>query len=141
MREAQQVNLSKRGAALLASGMAGALAMSACTSDNSGDGGQAAERSGQVVFGESTDFPENLFPNIAAGNAVSTANILNGILPGAFEVLPDFSIVHNKDLLAEEPTLETEGGTQVNTYVISDDAVWSDGTPITADDFEFTWRS
>jgi peptide/nickel transport system substrate-binding protein len=142
MREAQQVKLSRRGAALLASGMAGALAMSACTSDNSGDGGgQAADRSGQVVYGESTDFPENLFPNIAAGNATSTANILNGILPGAFEVLPDFSIVHNKDLLAEEPTLKTEGGTQVNTYVISDDAVWSDGTPITADDFEFTWRS
>ncbi|MCF6745161.1 ABC transporter family substrate-binding protein [Blastococcus sp. KM273128] len=139
------MNLSRRGAALFASGLAGALLLTACTGggdgDEGGNDGQAAERSGQVVFGESTDFPENLFPNIAAGNATSTANILNGILPGAFTVQPDFSIVWNDDLLAEEPTLEVDGETQTNTYVISDEAVWSDGTPITADDFEFTWRS
>lgn len=138
------MNLTRRGTALLASGVAGALVLSACgggEGDEGGGDGSGAERSGQVVYGESTDFPENLFPNIASGNATSTANIMNGILPGAFNVLPDFSIVYNENLLAEEPTLETEGDKQVNTYVINDDAVWSDGTPITADDFEFTWRS
>ncbi|WP_137161354.1 ABC transporter family substrate-binding protein [Blastococcus sp. CCUG 61487] len=138
------MNFSRRGTALVATGLAGALVLSACgggDDDEGSGGGSASDRSGQVVFGESTDFPENLFPNIAAGNATSTANIINGILPGAFNVLPDFSIVHNENLLAEEPTLETEGDKQVNTYVLNDDAVWSDGTPITADDFEFTWRS
>jgi peptide/nickel transport system substrate-binding protein len=138
------VNFSRRGTALFATGLAGALVLSACGGggdDEESGSGSSADRSGQVVFGESTDFPENLFPNISAGNATSTANILNGILPGAFNVEPDFSIVYNKDLLTEEPTLETDGGTQVNTYTISDDAVWSDGEPITADDFEFTWRT
>jgi peptide/nickel transport system substrate-binding protein len=69
------------------------------------------------------------------------ANILAGILPKPFDVLPDFSVQYNDDLLAEEPTLEVEGDTQVNVYTIREEAVWSDGTPISADDFEFTWRA
>ncbi len=41
-------------------------------------------------------------------------------------------------LLAGEPTLDTTDG-QVVTYEINPDAVWSDGTPITSEDFEYTW--
>ena len=41
-------------------------------------------------------------------------------------------------LLAGEPTLDTSDG-QVVTYEINPDAVWSDGTPITSVDFEYTW--
>ena len=41
-------------------------------------------------------------------------------------------------LLASEPTSETTDGTQVITYEINPDAVWSDGTPITSHDFEYT---
>ena len=138
------MKLSKRHAALIASGITGAMVLSACGGGggNEGDGGEGeAQRSGRVVFGESTDFPENLYPNIAAGNATSVANILIRVLPSTFEVLPDFTVQYDDDLLAEEPTLSEEGGTQTNTYVISDDAVWSDGTPITGADFEFTWRA
>lgn len=137
------MNLSKRRTAIVASGLAGALTLSACGGggeEGEGEGGEAAQ-GGRVVYGESTDFPENLYGNIAAGNATSVANIVNGILPGTYNILPDFTLEYNDDLLAEEPTLSTEGGTQVNTYVIRDEAVWSDGTPITADDFEFSWRS
>lgn len=42
------------------------------------------------------------------------------------------------DLLAGEPTTEEVGGKQVITYEINPDAVWSDGTPITSTDFEYT---
>jgi len=140
------VNLSKRRTAIVASGLAGALALSACGGSDSGGGGGEGEsgeaaQGGRVVYGESTDFPENLYGGIAAGNAVSAANIRRAVIPGAYNILPDFSVEYDDDLLAEEPALSTEGGTQVNTYVIRDEAVWSDGTPITADDFEFTWRS
>ncbi len=41
-------------------------------------------------------------------------------------------------LLAGEPELDTSSG-QVVTYDINPDAVWSDGTPITSVDFEYTW--
>ncbi|MCW2582517.1 MAG: putative Extracellular solute-binding protein [Klenkia sp.] len=138
------MKLSKRSAVLIASGMAGAMALSACgggSSDGGGGGGDEASGSGRVVFGESTDFPENLFPYIAAGNAVSVANLLIRVLPAPFVVNPDFSVEYDQDLLAAEPELDTAGGGQVNTYEINPDAVWSDGTPITADDFEFTYRA
>jgi peptide/nickel transport system substrate-binding protein len=137
------VKSRKRGAALLATGIAGAMVLSACGggSSDSGGGESGSSGEGRVVFGESTDFPENLFPYIAAGNATSVANLLIRVLPGPYVVEPDFSVKWDEDLLASEPELDTANGGQVNTYVINPDAVWSDGTPITAEDFEFTWRA
>ncbi|MCZ2830370.1 ABC transporter family substrate-binding protein [Modestobacter sp. VKM Ac-2986] len=136
------MKLSKRSAALIATGVTGAMALTACGggSDSEGGGGEATGGSGRVVFGESTDFPENLFPLISAGNATSVANISAQLLPSTFDVQPDFSVTYNEDLLVSEPTLSTEGGTQVNVYEIKPEAVWSDGTPITAEDFEFSWN-
>ena len=136
------MKLSKRSAVLIATGVTGAMALSACGggSDDSGGDENASGGSGRVVFGESTDFPENLFPLISAGNATSVANIEAQLLPSAFDVQPDFSVTYNEDLLASEPSLSTEGGTQVNEYEINPDAVWSDGTPITADDFIFSYN-
>ncbi|WP_222192213.1 ABC transporter family substrate-binding protein [Modestobacter italicus] len=136
------MKLSKRSAMLIATGLTGAMALSACgggSDDGGGDGESGA--SGRVVFGESTDFPENLYPNIAAGNATSVANVLIRVLPSPYHIQPDFTVEYNDELLTEEPTLEETDGVQVNTYSINPDAVWSDGTPITADDFEFTWRA
>jgi len=134
------VNLGKRSAALIATGISGVLVLSSCGGGDEGGGGgeEETQASGQVVFGESTDFPDNLFPVISAGNATSVANILVRILPGAFQLLPDFTVAHDPELLTEEPTLEEVDGNQVNVYTINPDAVWSDGTPITADDFTFT---
>ena len=134
------MNLGKRSAALIASGISGVLVLSSCGGGDEGGGGgeEETQASGQVVFGESTDFPDNLFPVISAGNATSVANILVRILPGAFQLLPDFTVAHDPELLTEEPTLEEVDGNQVNVYTINPDAVWSDGTPITADDFTFT---
>ena len=137
------MKFSKQSAALVATGIVSAMALTACGGGESDDGGGGGEASGsgRVVFGESTDFPENLYPNIAAGNATSVANVLIGVLPSPYRIQPDFTVTYDEDLLASEPTLEEGEGTQTNVYEINPDAVWSDGTPITADDFEFTWRA
>ncbi|MCW2675248.1 MAG: putative Extracellular solute-binding protein [Modestobacter sp.] len=135
------MKLSKRSSLLVATGIAGAMVLTACGGSNSGGNSSSSGGTGRVVYGESTDFPENLYPNIAAGNAVSAANILIRVMPGPFMVQPDFSVKWDQDLLAQEPTLDDANGTQVNTYTINPKAVWSDGTPITAADFEFTWRA
>jgi peptide/nickel transport system substrate-binding protein len=138
------VKLRKTSSLLLATGVAGAMALTACGggSDSGGSGGSSASGgTGRVVFGESTDFPENLDPWISAGNATSVANIEAQMFPSTFDIQPDFTVTYNKDLLTEEPTSEVTGDTQVVTYKLNPDAVWSDGTPITADDFEFTWRA
>ena len=133
------MKLSKRSAALIATGVTGAMALSACGGSDGG-GGDEAGGSGQVVFGESTDFPENLFPLISAGNATSVANIEAQLFPQTYEIQPDFTVKWNEELLTEEPVSEVNGDTQTVTYHLNPDAVWSDGTPITADDFDLSWR-
>jgi len=139
------VKATRRGTAVTATAAVAALVLAACGggSDNPstpGASGGAAEPSGSLTYGESTAFPENLNPLIAAGNSVATANILVRIFPAAYILKPDFSVEFDSDLLASDPTLEETDGGQVNTYVINDDAVWSDGEPITVKDFEFTWQ-
>ena len=46
----------------------------------------------------------------------------------------------NPDFLASEPTLSTEPA-QVVTYTIHPKAVWSDGSPITWQDFYWQWKA
>ena len=137
------MKLSKRTAMLVATGIAGAMALTACgggSDSGSGDNSSGAPK-GRVVFGEATDFPENLYPNIAAGNATSVANLLIRVMPGAYTVDPEFNVEYDKTLLTADPTLDDSNGTQTNVYKINPKAVWSDGTPISAKDFEFTWRA
>jgi peptide/nickel transport system substrate-binding protein len=44
-------------------------------------------------------------------------------------------------LMASEPTLEDdEAGGMTVTYEIAEEAVWSDGEPITSSDFKYTWE-
>jgi peptide/nickel transport system substrate-binding protein len=138
MREALHVKLSKRSGALIATGVAGAMLLTACGggSDNGGGSGQG----GRVVYGETTTWPENLFPLISAGNVTSNANIEAQVLPQAYLVQPDFTLKYNNELLTDEPVSQTSGNSQTVTYHINPDAVWSDGTPINADDFDFSWR-
>jgi len=42
-------------------------------------------------------------------------------------------------LVTKAPTVKTVGGKQVVTYDLNPKAVWSDGQPITATDFKYTW--
>lgn len=132
---------TRRTVTITASIAALAVVLAAC---GGGGGGQpttaGGERNGQLIFGEGTAFPENLYPLIAAGNSTATANLLIRIFPSPFITMPDFSIGLDEDLMASEPKLEETGTGQVVTYEINPDAVWSDGTPITADDFNFVWR-
>jgi len=126
------VKLSKRHAALIATGIAGAMALTACGGGSgSSSSGSSSSSGGRVIYGEATDWPENLFQGISAGNATSTQNIMGRVLPSPFIVKPDFSVEYDKNLLASDPKLDTSGGNQVVTYSINKDAVWSDGKPST----------
>ena len=132
-----------RKSALIAPAVIIAMTAAACGGDDndSGGGNEAGTiTGGQIVYGFETAVPENLFPAIAAGNSVATAYAEIRVLLAPFRTYPDFTIKPDTDLVSGEPTSETTGGKQVVTYKINPQAVWSDGTPITAKDFEFTWR-
>jgi len=133
----------RRKAALLAPALAVMLAAAACggSSDDNGNtgGGDGARKGGTLTYGFADDFPPDFNPDISAGNLVSIAYLEIRILPAPFHVKPDFTYQYDNELLTAEPTSETVGGKQVVTYKISPNAVWSDGDPIDAKDFAYTW--
>lgn len=74
------------------------------------------------------------------GNTFETAQVMTGLLPTPFIVDPDSSVRWNTDLFSEEPKLTSESPMRL-VYKIRKEAVWDDGTPISAKDFEYFWRS
>ncbi|MEV7007508.1 ABC transporter family substrate-binding protein [Streptosporangium sp. NPDC051022] len=71
------------------------------------------------------------------GNTIGLG-LAHAIYPSAFDAQPDQTAALNTDLL-ESATVTSEKP-QTVTYKISQKAAWSDGTPITADDFVFLWK-
>ena len=134
-----------RKSALIAPAVIVAMTAAACGggSDSGSGGGDngGTKTGGRLVYGLDTDFPENLMPLISAGNSVSTGYTQVRVLLAPYRIYPDFSVKPDNDLIVGEPTTETTNGKQVITYKINPKAVWSDGQPITAKDFEFTWQA
>jgi peptide/nickel transport system substrate-binding protein len=65
-------------------------------------------------------------------------DLLRPLLPSFYRITPDLR--YEPSLLAAEPeVVSAEGRTEVR-FRIREDAVWSDGTPVTVDDVAFTWR-
>jgi peptide/nickel transport system substrate-binding protein len=133
-----------RKSALIAPAVIVAMTAAACgggsDSGSGGDNGGGGKTGGRLVYGLDTDFPENLMPLISAGNSISTGYTQIRVLLAPFRIYPDFSLKPDNDLVTGEPTTQTTNGKQVVTYKINPKAVWSDGQPVTAKDFEFTWQ-
>lgn len=65
-------------------------------------------------------------------------DILRAVLPSFFVVTPDLR--YRPYLLAGEPAVDVSGDRMSISFTLRDDALWSDGQPVTVDDVEFTWR-
>lgn len=72
------------------------------------------------------------------GNVLETGWVLSGSLPRTFITAPDLTVAMNNELLDSVKVTSTYPETIV--YKIKPNAVWSDGTPITADDFVYNWK-
>jgi peptide/nickel transport system substrate-binding protein len=106
------------------------------------DSGDAADEpederveGGTILFGDEQE-PEILNPYLIDGNALVTTKAVTNILAGAFTITPDFT--YQEDVIESAET--TEDPFTV-TYNIREEAVWSDGEPVSAEDFEFTWQT
>ena len=93
---------------------------------------------GQVTFAIEKNIDSwNL--NSAAGNVFETSVVLKGMLPYVFYTAPDLKSVLNTDYVTSaEVTVENPFTV---TYEINPAATWDDGTPVTAEDFSFNWKS
>jgi peptide/nickel transport system substrate-binding protein len=83
--------------------------------------------------------PTGYFPFSPAGGSVYTQQAIHGILPYTGTFLPDGTYEYNMDLLAEEPRIVSDDPLRTE-WRIRPEAVWDDGSPITADDFIITWK-
>jgi peptide/nickel transport system substrate-binding protein len=73
------------------------------------------------------------------GNVLETGLVMKGVLPSTFVTQPDLSVKLNDALL--DSAQETNTNPQTIVYKIKQNAVWSDGTPINADDFIYNWKT
>ncbi|MEL6891406.1 MAG: peptide ABC transporter substrate-binding protein [Actinomycetota bacterium] len=108
-------------------------------SDDADDGAVG----GSVVFA-AEQWPDCLNPVTSCSNASwLTWSVIHHILPKLMEVDADGNY-QASPVLAEAPTIDngliTEDPFTI-TFPIRDDAVWSDGSPITSEDVRFTWRA
>jgi peptide/nickel transport system substrate-binding protein len=120
----------------------GALALlTACSSGgeqaerDGGDGGGRAGGidGGTVVYGADQE-PAIINPWLSEGNLQATHSLTLTMLYPLWRVTPDFE--YEPLLLDGEPEVTEDPFTV--TYKLKDEATWSDGTPITARDIQFT---
>jgi peptide/nickel transport system substrate-binding protein len=91
---------------------------------------------GTVLFGDEQE-PTILNSFLLDGNSLVTSKVTANVFPGMYRVRPDFSF---EPYLLDGEAEFTEDPFSV-TYTIREDAVWSDGTPITAADAIFTFET
>ena len=96
------------------------------------------QQGGQLTFAIEKNIP-NWNLNSSEGNVFETGLAVKSILPYTFYTAPDLTPQINPDLLESAELTSTSPQTVV--YRIKQEAVWNDGTPITADDFVFGWKT
>jgi peptide/nickel transport system substrate-binding protein len=118
------------------------LAIAACSKkDPSGTG--EVQKGGNLILG-AEQFPDCLNVIDTCSNASWLHwTVAQLVVPKAMTLDPQSNFIPSP-LLVEAPTLENGGLTTepfTVTFKINPDAVWDDGTPITSEDFEFTWHA
>ncbi|WP_426507797.1 ABC transporter family substrate-binding protein [Dactylosporangium sp. McL0621] len=76
--------------------------------------------------------------NTRDGASPATRQAMSGLLPQVFKVDPQGRLQLNADLVSTADI--TNQNPETIVYKIRPDAVWSDGIPISADDFVFAWK-
>ncbi len=82
--------------------------------------------------------PTGCNPNTATGNTLADHLVLSAVLPSAFTVDNLGDSEYNPALIEQAELQSTKPETVV--YTINPRAVWSDGIPITATDFIYSWQ-
>jgi len=99
---------------------------------------EAAEpvEGGTVLFGDEQE-PTILNGFLLEGNSLVTSKVFNNQFLGAHRITPDFEY---EPVLVDGIAEITEDPFTV-TYTIKDEAAWSDGEPVSPEDFVFTWQT
>ncbi len=106
--------------------------------DDDDEDEEAAEpvEGGTVLFGDEQE-PTILNGFLLEGNSLVTSKVFNNQFLGAHRITPDFEY---EPVLVDGIAEITEDPFTV-TYTIKDEAAWSDGEPVSPEDFVFTWQT
>jgi peptide/nickel transport system substrate-binding protein len=125
--------------AAVAVAMAGVLLLRAGDDPTSGsDRPQIGIREGGTVRVAAILEPTGFNPNTSKDAGPAVQNVVSTVYPSVFRVHPDLSIRLDQTFMAGAEL--TTQDPQTITYRIRPDATWSDGVPITADDFRYLWQ-
>jgi peptide/nickel transport system substrate-binding protein len=106
--------------------------------DTSGGSTTAIKEGGTLSYASDQE-QAGFNPNTAKDNLFALSSIVTGIYPSVFNIHPDFTVQLDPNFM-DSAELTTEDP-QTVVYKIKQEAVWSDGTPVTADDFIFWWEN
>jgi len=123
--------------------LAFALVTAACGGGGDGGGGDSgtsnAIKDGGTLSYAADQEPTGFNNNTSKDNGTSVLNVVINMFPPVFRLHPDYSVQLNKELM--DSAEQTSADPQTIVYEIKQEAVWSDGTPVSADDFEYLWKN
>jgi peptide/nickel transport system substrate-binding protein len=127
-------------AGLTAAAVVVVVVVAALRDGDAGDPGRrkVAVREGGVVRVASTFEVSGFNPNTSKDEGPAVQDIAVSVYPSVFRIHPDFSVRLNQTFMAGAEL--TGHDPQTITYRIRPEARWSDGVPISADDFHYLWR-
>lgn len=94
------------------------------------------KQGGTLVFAVEQDMA-SWHINSADGTHFSSSQMLTGLIPSPFNVKPDLAFHLNTEMMVSAEVTSTSPFTVV--YKIRPEAVWSDGTAISVEDFQYNW--
>jgi ABC-type transport system substrate-binding protein len=83
--------------------------------------------------------PTGFNNNTSKDNGTSVLNVVINMFPPVFRLHPDYSVRLNQELM--DSATQTSADPQTIVYTLKPNAVWSDGTPVSADDFVYLWKN
>ena len=92
---------------------------------------------GRISFGTDQG-PTGCNPHTPTGDSSATQLLLAAVLPSPFFVDFNGDVAPNPNLIQQSELVSTKPETIV--YTLNPQAVWSDGVPITAKDFIYSWQ-
>ncbi|WP_407372103.1 peptide ABC transporter substrate-binding protein [Carnobacterium sp.] len=103
------------------------------TESNSADGEKNLADTQELRLTAASEIPSM---DTALATDLTSFTVMNNVFEGLYVLGPDAEPVLG--VAAEEPTISEDGKTY--TFQLREDAVWSNGEPVTADDFVYAWQ-
>jgi peptide/nickel transport system substrate-binding protein len=109
--------------------------------DEGGDtgGGTAQIQPGGTLNYAADQEPTGFNNSTSKDNGTSVANVVINMYPSAFHSQPDFTVKMDDAFL--DSAEQTSADPQTIVYKIKENAIWSDDTPVSADDFVYFWEN